>query len=140
MLELAAERPDATLAEMFAEAGISHTAHGNWMRDDSAYAAAFDALRDGRLDAIESNVLADIARRGTPEMLRALPYPWLLALGNYLAKARRRVERKEVHVSGSVDVTHRYASLTPEEAWAELERRNAAYRRAGLAGAHRPPG
>ena len=128
MLELASTWPDATLGEMFAEAGISHTAHGNWMREDPAYSAAFEALREGRLDAIESNALAEIARRGSREMLTALPYGLLLMLGNYLAKARRRVERSEIHHSGKVQVVHAYENMTPEEARTLLDERLAARR------------
>jgi len=123
MLELASTWPDATLGEMFAEAGISHTAHGNWMREDPAYSAAFEALREGRLDAIESNALAEIARRGSREMLTALPYGLLLMLGGYLAKARRRVERSEVRHSGEVRLTHAYAEMSEEELRAEADRR-----------------
>jgi hypothetical protein len=121
MLALAASSPDATIMDLCAKAGISHTAHYNWCRSDPGYAETFSALRESRLDTIESNVLAELARRSTPEMLTAFNMQWLLALAGYLAKARRRVV--DVNVSGQVDHAHRYDTMSFEEAQAELDRR-----------------
>jgi hypothetical protein len=123
MLALAASSPDLTLEAMCAGAGISYMSHRRWCRDDPGYAETFEALREGRLEALESNVLSELARRGTPTMLSALAYPLVLALAGYLAKARNRIARQEVHHSGQVAVEHRYAQMSPEEVRAEVERR-----------------
>jgi len=128
MLELAASRGDLTIESMCSLAGIAYWTHRRWCRDDPGYEEVFDALREGRIDAIESNVLAELARRATPEMLEATHTKWLVALAHYLAKARRRVERSEVHVTGEVKHTHQYEQMSAEEVAAEVERRARALR------------
>jgi hypothetical protein len=123
MLAQAASHPDRTIEAMCAEAGIASWTHRRWCHEDPAYGAIFDALREGRLDCLESNVLSELARRGTPVMLTALAYPLLLMLASYLAKAQRRVDRQEVHHSGQVAVEHRYAGMSEEELQREVDRR-----------------